>query len=96
MDYYNTRKLQSVLYDIQNKYYETLTIFPINITVQDLIDNNICIKPNINLADRCNFLLVAISSYWNFGINAPGHMYSLNLWKEMCAYGFRFGNPPTS
>ena len=92
--YFNIRKLQELLYEIESKYKETLEIFPFNITESDIHDHSIAVKQKINLIQRTNFLLDAVQKYWDFRHNQPGEEYSFELWKEMCSYGFRFGKPP--
>jgi len=94
MNYFSARKLQELVYEIHDKYVETLNIFPINVIQNEIDEYNIVLKKKINMILRAQFLINALQQYWDFGNNKPGELYSLSLWKEMCSYGFRFGNPP--
>jgi len=91
---WSTHRLHDLLSEIQERYIDTVCIFPLNVTLADLMEHGIWLKHGVNLAERGQFLIVAFHDYWDTGQNVPGPGYSRTLWLEMLSYGYKCGSPP--
>lgn len=90
MSYFNNIiEFSKKLKNIENLFYDILTMFPVNTTYEELERYNIVLK-KVSIAERTCFLLTNLPLYWNFKDNIPGKKYSQELWEDMLSYGFKF------